>query len=402
LHTAREHVRVANALAVLPKIDRALERGEVSYSKVRAMTRVATPDNEHVLLEQAQLLTGAQLEALCRKYASVRDHDDPANSSPSDDLERRYVSRRDRDDGMVVIEAVLHPDEAARVWAALERVAADRCRARNTATGVPAESTSVTGVSAERIASRGREDPRPRPVGFDRADALVEIAEQIVRGDSPSRSPTEIVISVPLEALQRHDVALGDPCCVAATADGTPLSTQAVRRLACDCGVVALIEDANGNPLGASHKRRVISGALKRAVLHRDETCRFPGCRARAFLEGHHMKHWLDGGPTTISNVIGLCSLHHRFVHEHGFTIELDPTTNTVTAYDTENHRSISTLPPATDTARADLGWPNIHARNERFAIDSDTQACWDNTPVDYSELVDYLLRTDDRARAEA
>jgi hypothetical protein len=217
VHTAREHVRVANALGGLPKIDRALERGEVSYSKVRAMTRVATSDNEHVLLEQAQLLTGAQLEALCRKYASVRDHDDPANSSPSNDLERRYVFRRDRDDGMIVIEAVLHPDEAARVWAALERVAADRCRARNMPPGVPAESTSVTGVSAETIAPTGREDPRPRPVGFDRADALVEIAEQIVRGDSPSRSPTEIVISVPLEALQRHDVALDDPSCVAAT-----------------------------------------------------------------------------------------------------------------------------------------------------------------------------------------
>jgi hypothetical protein len=79
--TAREHVRVANALGGLPLIDRALERGELSYCKVRAMTRVATSANEGVLLEQARHMTGADLEALCRKYASVRDHDDPNNSN---------------------------------------------------------------------------------------------------------------------------------------------------------------------------------------------------------------------------------------------------------------------------------------------------------------------------------
>lgn len=442
-NTAREHVRVANALAALPKIDRALEHAEVSYSKVRAMTRVATPDNEHVLLELAQSTTGAQLEALCRKYASVRDHDDPKNSSPQNDLERRYVTRRDREDGMVVIEAVLHPDEAARVWVALERVAKDRCRARNRAasnasaeapgtevsSSVSAEASDIdvtSGASAEApradvsnkvsaeapvgtpSASNPTTSPNAtaeavrRPVPFDRADALVEIAEQVLRGDSPSRSPTEVVVSVPLEALQAPDAAVADPSLLASTADGTGLSMHAIRRLACDCGVVPLIEDAKGNPLRVGRKLRVIAGALKRALFNRDTTCRFPGCRARAFLEGHHMQHWLDGGETVISNMLALCSFHHRFVHEYGFTLELDPTTSTVTAYDTANHRSISTLPPAPDTMRPDLGWSNIHARNDRFAITAETQSCWDNTPVDYPEAVDWLLRTDDRARAPA
>jgi hypothetical protein len=500
--TAREHVRVANALGGLPAIDRALERGELSYCKVRAMTRVATSANEQVLLEQARHMTGADLEALCRKYASVRDHDDPKNSNPQDDRERRYVTRHDRDDGMVVIKAVLHPDEAAKVWTALERVAADSCRARNAKPRSEANLESCGNVSAETLgadqasvsedryaadevnvsaemsaadeanvpaeAFRASRGGRPegalhgsctscppnrhastigasnamcasvsaetsinsnthafassvakpsgnisagtnlmsasgrKLVAFDRADALVELAEQLLRGTSPARSPTELVISVPIEALQNPSVARADPTRIGATADGTGLSMHAIRRLACDCGVVPLIEDGNGNPSQVGRKFRVIAGALKRALFNRDKTCRFPGCKARAFLEGHHMVHWLNGGPTTLSNMVALCGFHHRFVHEYGFTIELEPTTNTVTAYDTANHRSISTLPKAIDPARADLGWPSIHARNDRYGITADTQTCWDTTPVDYPELVDHLVRADDRARATA
>src|SRR5262252_1910756 len=81
--TAREHVRVANRLAELPKIDRALQTGKVSYSKVRAMTRVATPQNESMLLEIARLSTAQHLETVCRQLASVRRHD--ADVTPKDD-----------------------------------------------------------------------------------------------------------------------------------------------------------------------------------------------------------------------------------------------------------------------------------------------------------------------------
>src|SRR5438034_3168516 len=108
LGTAREHVRVAKALGELPLIDEALRRGELSYCKVRAMTRIATPNNQRMLLAEAKLVTGAQLEKLCRKYAMVQRH---ANGGPdlARDAERRHVRRRELPDGMVRIEAVLHP-----------------------------------------------------------------------------------------------------------------------------------------------------------------------------------------------------------------------------------------------------------------------------------------------------
>jgi len=122
LVTARSHVRVARKLPGFPAVDDALRRGLLSYSQVRAIVRVATPANETMLLELAQMTTAAQLEKLCRKYALVVRHGhDPR---PQDDVERRFVRRRDTDDGMVRIEAVLHPEEAELVWS---RRAA-RCR----------------------------------------------------------------------------------------------------------------------------------------------------------------------------------------------------------------------------------------------------------------------------------
>ncbi len=116
--TCREHLRVAHSLEKLPKIDEALRTGEVSYSKVRAMTRVATPDNEAVLVGQAEVTTATQLETVCRKYATVLREDD--KPTPKSDADRRYVTRRELPDGMVRITAVVHAEEAAIVWAALQ------------------------------------------------------------------------------------------------------------------------------------------------------------------------------------------------------------------------------------------------------------------------------------------
>jgi len=104
----------------------ALRRGEVSYSKVRALMRVATPENEVMLLDHARLMTASQLEKLSRKYALVQRHDEDPH--PLGDAQRRNVRRRDTEDGMVKIEAVLHPEEAEVVWAMLNHAAIQLAR----------------------------------------------------------------------------------------------------------------------------------------------------------------------------------------------------------------------------------------------------------------------------------
>jgi len=111
LGTAREHVRIAGALAKLPLIDAAMSRGEVSYSKVRAMTRTASAATEATLLDMARSSTAAQLEKICRRYRQIED----ASAEASRGLEdRRWVRVTSTDDGMMRIEIQVLPEEGAR------------------------------------------------------------------------------------------------------------------------------------------------------------------------------------------------------------------------------------------------------------------------------------------------
>jgi hypothetical protein len=158
LGTAREHVRVAKALGSLPHIDDALRLGKVSYCKVRAMTRVATPANEQVLIMDAQLTTGSQLERVCRKYRQLQRNLEGANPA-NDDLER-YLRRRDLDNGMVRIEAVCHPEEAALIWAAIDQATKEVYAARHAEerTRANAAPESRADVSAEACSGSTSDD----------------------------------------------------------------------------------------------------------------------------------------------------------------------------------------------------------------------------------------------------
>jgi hypothetical protein len=196
--------------------------------------------------------------------------------------------RRDLEDGTVRLEATLHPEEAALVWAMLDRAA-----------------TQAT--AKER--------------GFSRADALVALAQAYLRGDRPERSPVELTVVVSAETLSAGsaETASAGATATAACGDGTCVSAETARRLACDAGIVRVVEGAEGTPLSVGRKTRSIPSSIKRALLRRDTACRFPGCTNRMFLEGHHIQHWADGGETKIGNIAISCSHHHRFVHEYGY-----------------------------------------------------------------------------------
>jgi hypothetical protein len=269
LGTAREHVRVARALRDLPAISKALERGEVSYSKVRAMTRVATATNEALLVEYARHSTAVQMDRICTGYATSRAWD---NRSVSDLEERRRVVRRVTDDGLVTLTITMTADEAERVVTAIDRAAKETSEAD----------------------SRGK---------VNKVDGVVALAESFLQGKNVGRVPTEVVVSVPAGALRNEAMA---------------------QRLTCDAGLVAMVEDEEGQVVGVGRKTRVIAASLRRALMKRDGGCTFPGCPNRMFVQGHHIKHWADGGPTDLTNLVMLCAWHHRFVHEHGWSVHLD------------------------------------------------------------------------------
>jgi len=153
--------------------------------------------------------------------------------------------------------------------------------------------------------------------GFHRADALVSVAQGYLRGDRPQHSPIEVTVTIPQSGLRAD---LIDPTEVGEMGESF-VSAEAARRLSCDAGVVEVVEDEHGTPLSVGRKRRTIAGALKRALHKRDRICTYPGCAHRIFLAGHYIKHWADGGETSLNNLALLCSLHHRHVHEYGYTI---------------------------------------------------------------------------------
>jgi len=106
--------------------------------------------------------------------------------------------------------------------------------------------------------------------------------------------------------------------------DGLRVPAGTSQRLACDASRVVMRHDADGRLLEVGARTRTIPPAIRRALHHRDRGCRFPGCGAR-FGQGHHIQHWANGGPTTLSNLALLCCRHHRAVHEEGFQVERQP-----------------------------------------------------------------------------
>jgi hypothetical protein len=114
--------------------------------------------------------------------------------------------------------------------------------------------------------------------------------------------------------------ALGPDGALAGTLeDGTRVPAETLRRVACDCGLVAVHHD--GQALDIGRRARSIPPAIRRALMLRDRGCAFPGCTHTRFLHAHHVEHWLHGGATSLDNLVMLCTFHHHLVHEGGWTV---------------------------------------------------------------------------------
>ena len=100
-----------------------------------------------------------------------------------------------------------------------------------------------------------------------------------------------------------------------------PLLSDADRRyFTCDATCEAWFE-RDGQPIGSGRSTRTISRPLRRALEHRHPCCAVPGCGASRGLHAHHIRHWQDGGPTELDNLVLLCPFHHRLHHSGGITI---------------------------------------------------------------------------------
>jgi len=416
---AREHVRVARALGALPRIDRALRLGRVSYSKARAMTRVATAANEATLLAWARTSTGAQMEKICARYRGLKRH---RGVVPVDEPEIRYVRRQVTASGMVRIVAQLLPEEAAVVMKALEvareRVGevsaetshaaaegeAGRCAGTSdAAVETPHDGARKPGVAVRTQNEDGHGPGRCAGTSADpgeswaeigrrddagRVDALLWLAEAALAGriTGAAHPPVEIVVHV-----DEHDLVRAREGAAGILDDGTRLERASTARLLCDAALVPVVEDAAGAPLDVGRRTRVIPAALRRALRLRDRGCRFPGCTHQR-TDGHHVVPWSRGGPTALGNLLSLCRRHHRFVHELGWRVELRAGGDALFC----DPRGEPVPPvPVSDEIRTDV----IEALRRELAdagIDIDAQTscpAWDGYGPDYGLAVDALLR---------
>ena len=302
---ARERVRVARALGTLPLLAQALARGELSYAKVRALTRVATPEDEERLLGVGRGGTAAQVERIVRGWRRV-DRQAEAKESA-----RQHATRAlhvyDDEDGTVVVRGRLAPEVGAllrQALAAARETLYQQRRREETATS-PTDAAADTPTRAQQ-----------------QADALALLAETALhKGLDPGGPGERYQVVVHVDAPVLADPDQPGQCVLEG---GTRVPAETARRLACDASRVVMRHDADGRIVEIGARTRTIPPALRRALHHRDRGCRFPGC-GRPVAVGHHIRHWAQGGPTTLSNLALLCRWHHRAVHEEGYQVELAP-----------------------------------------------------------------------------
>src|SRR5438876_283108 len=306
LGAARERVRVARALGTLPRLAQALARGELSYAKVRAISRVATPEIEERLLAVGRAGTAEHVERIVRGWRRVD------RIAEAREEARRHQSRAlhvyPDEDGMVVIRGRLAPEVGALLVQAL--AAAREALYQQRRASVSAETHSPD-VSAETPT-----------MAQQQADALGLLAETALHSGIDPGAPGEryqVVVHVDAPVLADPD-APGQ----SVLEDGTHVSAETSRRLACDASRVVMRHAPDGQVVEVGARTRTIPPAIRRALHHRDRGCRFPGC-GLPFGQGHHIRHWAHGGPTTLSNLALLCRRHHRAVHEEGYQVDRQP-----------------------------------------------------------------------------
>jgi hypothetical protein len=369
--TAREHVRVARALGKLPAIDGALRTGSLSYAKVRALTRVATPGNEALLLDMALLATGAQLERLCRGFRTVVE----GERTPMP--EERSVRRRQLSGGKVKLELVLEADEADMVLRAV-----DRAREVHAEQAAPAPCAHA----APAAQSPGEAVDLPAETRWpSRADGVVKLAESFLADNTVSGTGGErfqVIVHLDQEVLG-PDGAMGGTL-----EDGTRVPAETLRRVACDCSLVAVHHD--GQALNIGRRARSITPAIRRALMLRDQGCAFPGCTHTRFLHTHHVAHWLHGGETSVQNCVLLCRFHHHRVHEGGWRVTA--VTDGAFVFHSPAGNLLEAVPPREHVGNI-LTWPREWAEENDLHIGPDASyPQGDGKSPDYDLAVSALL----------
>lgn len=374
---AREQVRVARALEHLPRTQEMFRAGRLSFSKVRALTRVATSEDEAELLAVALSATANQLERLVsgiRRAESLAD----VNVRHA----RRSLTWREEEDGSTTFTVRCDPEDAATILETLEQFR-DVSEGGHPQTGSGDDDADSGGGPVGEADGVSAETPTGRAASM--LDALVLLcANAALPGKEPGEwrealgsRRSETVLHATLEDLAdaggAHAAAPAHTTtpAAAATAEsgrgrgvarsgsvgrlvgprlelGPVLHPETARRLTCDTGVTLMLHKRStttsghgvftvvpsarpGATIDVGKRRRLATARQLKALWERDQGCRYPGCGRRRFLHAHHVIHWSRGGRTDLCNLVLVCSTHHRLLHEGEYTLRLDHEARAIT-----------------------------------------------------------------------
>ena len=437
---AREKVRVARALRDLPLIDAGFERGEVSYSKVRAMTRAATPENEKQLLNIARHGTAAHMERLVRVYRRCRKRAGESRAEAAMRREERFYCFAE-DDEMMTFGGRVPAEQGRLLLKALdamvaemeadEREAGDAETVGDASNGdggapnggpatpeiVSAETSataSESDVSAE-TSSNGKPDKPPlKPLRVRRAAALVHVAEHYLAtrgsgsGATALKSSDAWQVFVHVNANDAHPDNRINGAHTTYTDERRCLAPHVARQLACDASRRTVLENDRGEVLNIGRRSRIVPWRIAHALRLRDGGCRFPGCNQHRWTDAHHIRHWADGGETSLENLITLCRYHHRALHRDEFRIERDAGGEPVFV-DARRRPILPAIHPQFADERAPAGAAAAGAttgdrverlqaehRERGVEIDESTAVTrWAGERMDYSTAVEWLQHAD-------
>jgi len=290
---AAERVGIARQLAHLPQTSQAFATGQLGCQHVAVLARTA----EHVgaaavrkaegsLLALAGTMDPGQFTGVAKNFEHRVDAQ-AALTETNRAYQRRYLSISEPLDGIVRIDGLLDAEAGALVRNAVNG-------------GLPP----------------ARDDDRTP--GQRRADRLVELCQPRTVGAADGAGPRpHLVIRASIDTL------VGAPDAPGGELDGGAIiPAEAVRRIACDAAISRLLGKGE---LDAEITRasRTAPPATRRALAARDRGCVAEHCnRPPQWTDSHHVKHWIDDGPTTMSNLVLLCRPHHRKVHEEGWGLQ--------------------------------------------------------------------------------
>jgi len=393
--TAFDHVRVANALAAHPPLATEMAAGRLSYSQVRAIARVARPDEPALveeLIEIAQHGTVAQLEAIVRGLRTVED-----GEHPSEQADREHVRHRFNDDSTWGLSARLDPERGALVTAALDQLG----RAEDLSPADALVRLAEIGLAALADTTRaGRRHLR----GHEHTAVIIHLDAAGLpapTGPTGSAEPTPESTSNPPSGSaprQRSAEPVPRPRPFARLQNGPGLPDRVVRRLICAGRIRTTVRDGV-NVLDVGRTHRLATARQYRALLIRhDYHCATPGCANRT-VDAHHVIHWLDGGPTDLTNLIPLCEPHH-LGHHNGEMVITGHGDGTFTFTRPDGRPYLTALPDLIAAEPLPHTKPSID--NEYAHLDPTAPTThWDGQHLNLGYAVAVLTHRRDHARTD-